>query len=411
MSAFLTNFFAQTLLWIEGAYEDYRSALLHPDYLVPSLIVLMPFLIYGASLWGKRQMSIRHSTLIPHQNMTGIGSLKTRWSFLLAVGFIFLGLGVGNLNLAAMQPQVPQAVRKQLMQTRNICAAFDSSGSMETKLQKGIKELGDINDFTTIDPNAIKVDNHGSDRIRVTSGTPATAGTAGPATPPKDEEMTRVLGAQMAARYLVHELMTPDMLNTNTFCMYRFDTDSYILAPLTTDQIVAMLRTKHITENVGGGTNFAGVSDSGIGILQKLYDYYVNYTPDDSVRVEILITDGYDSLDPQRRKDLIQLYKDAHIHFYVIGLGEGWEKGAAKLDLELFANELQAADPHSGFVFRASEPGAMREAMKSIASIEKSQMIVESVETYRDVDYVFVVVGIGFIFMFFGAATLARRFT
>lgn len=203
--------------------------------------------------------------------------------------------------------------------------------------------------------------------------------------------------------------MTPDPLNTNRFCMFRFDSDSYILSPLTTDQIVAGLRTAHIPENVGGGTNFAGVSDDGIGILQKLYDYFVNNTPDDSVRVAFLVTDGYDSVDPQRRKDLIQLYKDAHIHFYVIGLGEGWQKGAAKLDLELFADELHAADSHSGFVFRADEPASMKEAMASVARLEKSQMIVETVETYRDVDYAFIVVAGVFIFMFFGLATLAGR--
>jgi hypothetical protein len=287
------------------------------------------------------------------------------------------------------------------MQTRNICGAFDSSGSMETTLAKGITELGDANPFTTMDPSALKVDNGGSDKIKVPSGTEAA--------PAKDVPMTRVLGAQLAARYLVRQLMTPDALNTNRFCMFRFDTDSYILSPLTTDQIVAGLRTAHIPENVGGGTNFAGVSDNGIGILQKLYDYFVNNTPDDSVRVAFLITDGYDSVDPQRRKDLIQLYKDAHIHFYVIGLGDGWQKGATKLDLELFADELHAADSHSGFVFRADEPGAMKEAMASVARLEKSQMIVETVETYRDVDYAFIVVAGVFIFMFFGLATLAGR--
>jgi hypothetical protein len=401
MSAFLNPY----LLWLTDAYSDYASALLHPDYVHPSLVALLPFLLYGVFLWGKRQMSIRHSTLIPHQNMTGVGSLKTRWSMLLALGFVCLGLGMFHIDLAVMQPLVPQATHQQLMKTRNICGDIDSSGSTETKLKKGVQDLGDLNAFTTIDPNAVKVDNRGSDKILVPSGTPgATAAAA-----PTDEEMTRVQGAQLATRFLVHELMTPDTLNTNRFCMFRFDSDSYILSPLTTDQIVAMLRTSHITENVGGGTNFAGVSDSGIGILQKQYDYFINNTADDSVRVEFLITDGYDSIDPQRRKDLIQLYKDAHIHLYIIGLGEGWEVGAKKLDLELFADELHAADPHSGIVFRASEPGAMKEAMASVARLEKSQMIVETVETYRDVDYAFVLVAGVFIFMFFGFATLARR--
>ncbi len=403
MSAFLT-FLKQHFFWITDAYHDYWSALLHPNYVHPALIVLLPFLLVGVFLWGKRQMTIRHSTLIPHQNMKGMRGLKSRWSMLLAAGFLCLGTGMANIDLAIMQPQLPEASHKQIMQTRNVCAADDSSGSMETKLAKGIKELDDANPFTTLDKNALKVDNGGSDKISVPSGTPAAA-----AAPAKDEPMTRILGAQLASRYLVRQLMSPDPLNTNRFCMFRFDTDSYILAPLTTDQIVAYLRTAHIPENVGGGTNFATVSENGIGILQKLYDYFVNNTPDDSVRVALLITDGYDSIDPQRRKDLIQLYKDAHIHFYVIGLGEGWQPGATKLDLELFADDLHAADSHSGFVFRADEPGSMKEAMASIARLEKSQMVVETVETYRDVDYAFIVVAGVFIFMFFGLATVAGR--
>jgi hypothetical protein len=401
MPAFLA-FLKSHLLWVSDAYHDYWSAVLHPNFVHPALVALLPLLLVGVFFWGKRQMTIRHSTLIPHQNMKGFGGLKTRWSILLAAGFLCLGVGMTNVDLAVMQPQLPQATHQQIMETRNVCAGVDSSGSMETNLAKGIKDLDDANPLTTIDKNALKVDNGGSDKISVPSGTPAAA-------PAKDQPMTRVLGAQLATRYLVRQLMTPDPLNTNRFCMFRFDTDSYILAPLTTDQIVAGLRTAHIPENVGGGTNFATVSDDGIGILQKMYDYFVSSTPDNSVRVELLITDGYDSIDPQRRKDLIQLYKDAHIHFYVIGLGDGWQKGATKLDLELFADELHAIDSHSGFVFRADEPASMREAMASVARLEKSQMIVETVETYRDVDYAFIVVAGVFIFMFFGLATVAGR--
>ncbi len=90
----------------------------------------------------------------------------------------------------------------------------------------------------------------------------------------------------------------------------RFDDDDlYIMAPLTDDKIVLTLRTAQIA-NTSGGTNF-------VVALQKAYDYYVHNTPDTSVRVLIMNTDGFDSIDPQKRADFIQRYKEAHIKFYV----------------------------------------------------------------------------------------------
>jgi hypothetical protein len=395
MSALINSY----LIWVANACDDYWNALLHPNYAHFYLLSLLPVLLLGVSTWGMRQMSIRHSTLIPHQNMIGLGAMKTRWSLLVALGYICLGLSVTNINLAFMGPQVPQAKVEHLMQTRNICGAFDSSGSMETVLKDGVPELADENAYTAKDPT-ITVDNRGSDKIYVQQPSQM----APPPRPP-----TRVEVAQMAARYLVHHLMSADPLNTNRLCMFRFDTDSYIMAPLTNDKTVSLLRTAHITENVGGGTNFANLSDSGIGIVQKLYDYFVVNTAENSVRVAFLITDGYDSIDPQRRKELAVLYKQAHILLYVIGLGDGWKEGADKLDLEKFAAELHAANPNSGIVFRASNPGAMQEAMETVASLEKSQEIIETVETYRDVDYAFIALAGILLIMFFGFATTASR--
>jgi hypothetical protein len=395
----MTAFLKPAIVWTGNAFHDYWDALLHPHYSHFYMIGLLPLLLLGAAVWGKRQMTIRHSTLVPHKNMLGVAGIKTRWSLLIAIGYLCLATSVTNVDLALMQPQVPQAKIKHVVKTHKACGGIDSSGSMTTVLNDGVPEVADAAAAANNDPAAVTVDNRGSDKMVVQA--------------PKKEEkphpQTRIDAAQMAMRYLVSELMTDDPLNTNLVCMFRFDMDSYILSPLTNDKIVAMLRTAHINENTGGGTNFAGLSDSGIGILQKLYDYFIANTAEDSARVEFLITDGYDSIDPQRRKDLVALYKEAHIHFYVIGLGDGWKEGSTKLDLEKFADELHAADPLSGIVFRARNPGAMKAAIAQVASLEKSQEIVETVETYRDVDYAFIAVAGGLIIIFFGLATLARR--
>jgi len=403
MSAYLAPY----TTWATNAFHDYWNAFWHPNYTHAYWLALLPILLWAAAVWGKRQLTIRHSTMEPHKDMLGLTSRAKRWSLLVIAGYITLGLTVSNVDLALMQPVVPQAKVEHLMQTRERCGAFDKSGSMTTKLEDGIKELADDEAKASNDPTAVTINNRGANKVNVQTAKHEGLPTADQDA--KKKEYTRAEGGQLAARYLIRHGMSSDPNNTDRMCMFSFDMDSYIMAPLTNDKLVALLRTVHITENVGGGTNFAGLSDSGIGILQKFYDYFSTKTAENSVRVAILVTDGYDSIDPQRRKDLVVLYKQAHILLYVIGLGDGWKAGAKPLDLELFANELHAADGRSGIVFRASNPGAMKDAMDQIASLEKSQDLVDTVETFRDVDYAFIfVAGINLI-LFFGLAMAARR--
>ncbi|MFY0104330.1 hypothetical protein ABTP95_21205, partial [Acinetobacter baumannii] len=83
--------------------------------------------------------------------------------------------------------------------------------------------------------------------------------------------------------------------------------------------------------------------------------------------------------------------------------GEGWTKGNT-LDLQKFADELHAVDPKSGMVFPVADPGEMKAAMETIANLEKAQDLVESVETFRDVDYAYIAMALVSLFLFFGFA-------
>jgi hypothetical protein len=203
---------------------------------------------------------------------------------------------------------------------------------------------------------------------------------------------------------LIRHRMTGDLYNTDRFCLLRFDDDLYEMAPLTSDKTAVYLRTAHITENVGGGTNF-------VVALQKAYDYFVFNSAASATRVLVINTDGYDSIDPEKRKELIAKYIEAHIKLYVIGLGEGWkaQKDGTVLDLQKFADELHLADATSGYVYIASNPGQMQIAMEAIDAQEKSQEIVEAVPTSREVDYVFIFGAIACGLAFFGLATAAGR--
>jgi hypothetical protein len=368
-----------------NAFHDYWQALLHPNFVHPSLILLMPVLLFCSLMWGTRQVKIRHSALAPHKGLQS-------WSAIVLLGYGALALGSANLDVALMAPQVPQAVEQHLVQTRNVCVANDGSGSMTTELNEGIPDVGDAQAQSTNDPTAVTVTSRTNDKAFV-------QGTQKQEAPP--HKMNRADAAQMASGFLIGHRMTIDPMNTDRFCLFRFDDDLYVLAPLSNDKVALLLRSKHITENVGGGTNF-------INALQKAYDYFIHNTSTDSTRVLVMNTDGFDSIDPQKRKELIDLYVAAHIRFYVIGLGDGWKEGNT-LDLQKFADELHKADPRSGIVFRAQNPGQMKLAMEAIDAQEASNEIFELKQINREVDGVFILGSVFFVFMFLGFATIARR--
>lgn len=382
----ISQLLGDSLALASNAFHDYWTAIAQPHVLHPGFIVFLPALLYLTFLWGKRQVSIRHSTLAPH---TGTRS----WSTLVALAYAALVLMVVHLNIAMMTPVVPQATVQHLKQTRNVCVANDFSGSMDAVLTDGAKELQEAQQRAQAanDPAALIIDSGTNDKLVV----PGSGAASDPNKP-----MNRLQAAQMATRYFIGNRMTGDPSNTDRFCMMRFDDDLYLMAPLTDDKLVLLLRTAQIA-NTSGGTNF-------VVALQKAYEYFVNNTSDNSTRVLIMNTDGYDAIDSQKRADFIQRYKEAHIKLYVIGLGDGWKEGNT-LDLQKFADELHAADPTSGIVFRASNPGQMRLAMEKINELERAQEIYETLESNRDVDYAFIIGALGFALLFFGFATAASR--
>lgn len=367
-----------------GTVQDYWTAILNPQFSHPYFIFLLPVLLYMAALWGRRQVAFVHPTLAPHKGLIS-------WSTLVAASYVSLAVSVLHLDVAMMGPRLTEAKVEHLQTTRDVCVLNDSSGSMKAVLNDGVKELAEDNQKSAGDPGAITVTNGGSDKMMVKGKTAQE--------PP--HPLTRVEAAQLAARYLIRHRMNDDPDNTDRFCLIRFDDDAYMMAPLTNDKLVALLRTAHITENVGGGTNF-------VVALQRLYDYLTQNSAPNATRVAIINTDGLDSIDTAKRQEFIAMYKQARIKLYVIGLGDSWKAGNT-LDLQKFADELHKEDPTSGIVYRASNPGDMQKAMADIDRLEKSQEIVESTSIYRDADYAFIAGAIAFALIFFGLASLAGR--
>lgn len=360
---------------------------LRPYMLV--LLVLVAPIVFG---WVRRQIKLRHSSLEPHKGMRS-------FSVLIAAAAVCLVGMTASLDLALMGPKVPNAVVEHKALIRKVCIAVDRSGSMTTALEDGAKELADDEKKA-----GSVVDNGGSDKL-VLNAPEQVDKKAEP------EKLTRIQGAQLAARYIIRHRMTDNPEDTDHFCLMTFDDDTYMMAPLTNDKKVLMLRTVHISKNIGGGTNFAGPYGytSGIGPLQKASDYFAKNTNSNSVPVLILVTDGEDSIPEERAKQLLELFKQGRIHLYVIGIGDSWKKEDNKLDLQKFAEALHAHDKSSGFVFKASNPGDMAAAMEKITQLEKAQEIVETRQDYREVYGWFLLAAGIFGVLFVVLATAARR--
>lgn len=339
------------------------------------LPVILPPLLYG---WHKRQITIRHPSLRPHADM------PRRWSTCVIGCYLALSAVALFSVLSLMEPRSPSTVTQHLEQKRNECMFVDRSGSMESILDQGIPELADDEAQAENDPGAKVVSNGGSDQLIVSSQSRQAA-------PSEDMvvgQSTRIDGAYLATRYMIRHGMADDPDETDRYCLMSFDTDTYVMAPLSTDKQVLLLRTEHIKENVGGGTNFFGPTndETGVGPLQKALDFYAKYTSPGSVNVVIIITDGYDSGDPVRMQQLLADYQAAHLRLYVIGLGDAWTDGE-QLDLESFADAIHAQDPTNGLVFKAQNPGEMKQAMQTIARLEKSPQVIEAVQNFQETPF------------------------
>lgn len=362
-----------------------------------ALPVVLPLVLWG---WHRRQITLRHPSLKPHA-----GKVR-RFSFVLLASYLALSSVVVNGDIVLMQPRRPAAVVQHIERKRNVCLAGDRSGSMESILLQGLPELSDDEAKADKDPNAKTVSNGGNDKTIIQTG-------PGYVLKPQDLQpgkMTRVVGMYLAMRYLIRHRMTDNPDETDRFCIMTFDTATYIMAPLSTDKNILLLRTEHLLENVGGGTNFFGPSrqDTDVGPLQKAVDFFAKYTEKDNTNVLILVTDGYDDADPLRIQQLMTLYEQNHIHLYVIGLGDGWKEGN-DLDLQKFADALHKVDPTSGIVFRAQNPDDMKKAMETIDRLERKQEVVQSIQTYNETPFWFIVAMIGSAFAFLFFTLLSRR--
>lgn len=360
-------------------------------FLRPYLVVLLLLAVPIVIGWTRRQITLRHPHLEPHKGLSGR-------SLLTSLGCLFLALMIASTNLALMGPKVPNAVIEHKVLIRKVCLATDKSGSMDAELEEGAEVFAD----TDAKSKDNLVDSGSGDKLVMNQDKPKAETLPG-------GKIKRIQGAEIANRFLIQNRMTDNPAETDQFCLMTFDDDTYMLAPLSSDKQTILRRSRHIGMQTGGGTNFSGpyAYTSGTGPLQKAIDYFAENAGPNSTAVLVLITDGEDSIPDERRKQLVELFVQHRLNFYVIGVGDGW-KNSENLDLQKFANELHAANPKTSIVFKAANPGEMQKAMAKINELEKAAEVVETRHEYKEI-YGWFLLAAGVFGLLYLAVVLATR--
>jgi hypothetical protein len=322
------------------------------------LLAVIPLVIAAT----KSRRYLAHPRIDLHKNLGTLSPLRHIMSLLLAVS-----LSASVIGFA--MPSVPVVKSAMVAISRAILVMVDVSGSMysdhlDTDDTKGFAALLSMLNLTVPGYQV---------------------GTA-----PKKAE-----AAFVGIKVLI-DSRTKDRIG-----LQMFDSRVYPGYPLTFDhdRIVEKLPLVVINK-AGGGTNFDGPSatSTDVGAIQGGINTLISAP--EKTRVLIMVTDGEDNINAQRFKDLEQEIEDNHLRMYVIGVGPAWKTGTP--DLKKFVEAV------GGVVIPATNSDELIAGMKRIDQLEPSKIELQSIDTREDVGHIFLIVGSGFLLMFFALFFLVR---
>jgi Mg-chelatase subunit ChlD len=308
-------------------------------WLLLSLAVI-PALFFASS----RRKTLGHSQVGIHDNLRSmpfVGRLPT-----LAMVTLIIGMA-----LTMAQPELVKATQYIVQLSRDYIISVDISGSMTTALKADeqkdfvLKNVSKPNDATTATANA---------------STPPTA-------PAEAKPPTRNQAAREGVRqFLLHR-------KGDRVALITFDDRCYVDEPLGLNLRSVNNKLDEILYS-GGGTNFDGLGDgsSEKGAIQCSIDHFIKMSKSTS-RIFIMVTDGEDSIEPQRAQILAKQIKAEHIRMYVLGVGDSWTGNEAP-DLQKFVESV------GGRVIRVGNNAQMQEGFQLIDSIEKTETTVATTE-------------------------------
>jgi len=330
-------------------YED-------PRYFL--LLLLIPVVLLAAKF---RRNTFGHSQVGLQSNIKAI-------PFLSLFPVLFAITLIGGLAVVGSQPYQTHIVNPHL-KTRNYVVQVDISSSMSTALSdpalkdfasKGaneakpklspdlaeyLRQLGVIEDKPAVLPASTPSDDQGED---------------GEDSAPKGP--TRA----MAARQGVKLFLDHRIVNTDRVALLTFDTRVYFSEPLGFNLKSIYNKLDDILFS-GGGTEFEAdcIPGVGCGAIQGAINHFKQATKPDDAKVLIMVTDGEDSMHPERIEALTRQIQQLHIKMYVIGVGESWLKPEAP-DLGKFVE----SEGVNGMVMKAGNAQQLRDGFAEIDKLE-----------------------------------------
>ncbi len=345
------------------------DSFLHSVHFAHPLYFLLILLTVPALWFAKlRRSTLGHSQLDIHGNLRSMPLLG--W----AASFFFVMLVVA-LSLTGAQPQRTRLINLHVM-ARDFVICVDGSSSMSTEL-------------TDPDMKKFVVDSQPA-----SSTTPSTNPTA-PTLPAMDPMMAAYLMAfgyggdedgppkpkgptrAMAAREGVKQFL--EHRKGDRVALLLFDDRVYFSEPLG-------FNIKSIQDKLddvlwsGGGTNFDGPSagSENVGAIQGSLEHFVQRSTS-KTKVLIMVTDGEDSIHPERADVLAKQMQALNVKMYVIGVGESWLK-AQPTDLQKFVERPEI----NGLVIKVSDARQLREGFAKIDELEKHDTEVGGTEVKEE---------------------------
>ncbi len=257
-------------------------------------------------------------------------------------------LAMVSLNLWLAQPVIPVSNETRTLETRDIFVAVDKSGSMDSPI----------------------LDNDANAKER------------------------KIEAAAQAVKFFV-ERRKGDRIG-----LAVFDDNTYMHWPMTDNLQIILKKADLISSYAGGGTNF----ESPTGPIQTAIDHWKDYGKAQT-KVLIMVSDGEAPISEERMAELTKQMKELGGKIYLIGIGETWTDPAKAEDSQVQAIRKLIAGLN-GRIFSAADSEQMLDAISTIDALEKSNVKVEVVTTYRDVSFYFGMLVLIFLLLFLVSVSL-----
>lgn len=182
-----------------------------------------------------------------------------------------------------------------------------------------------------------------------------------------------------------------------------FDDNTYMHWPMTDDLSIILTKTALIPNHVSGGTNIEGPT----GPIQTVIEHWKEYGKA-TTKVLILVSDGDAPLSEERIAKLTEEMSALGGKLYLLGVGETWS-AADKADADKTAPLRKLVDNLGGKVFAVADAQQMLDAVAAIDQLEKSNVKVETSETFSNISHYFGLASCIFMFLFIASVALTRE--